>query len=314
MIVMFHYVFDETDRSVSTYRSRYYCSREKLNYITNKYLRMGKKFVTYRDYSKIIRSDPKAKDKLVCYTFDDATIDHFNVVAPTLNDLGVTASFYSITKSLEFKNSEILPIHQYQIASSLVNDERMFAEKLSNLIRSEFGIKAVDKWAKKFAGWAGLDNYDVLLTKRILEVELSETQSHKLICSALGSMDAALKNNFYKLSQKFYSGKHELKEMYSAGFEVGSHSHSHKWLGQLSEDDAWNDIYESIKILRHIDVLDEEWTVCYPHGNWNPGLLKKLDMRTDCVGGVVIDDVTPSADLKYLTEPRVDISILDGEI
>jgi peptidoglycan/xylan/chitin deacetylase (PgdA/CDA1 family) len=314
MIVMFHYVFDETDRSASIYHPRYYCSREKLSYVTNKYLRMGKKFVTYRDYSKIIRTDPKAKDKLVCYTFDDATMDHFNVVAPTLNDLGVTASFYSITKYLELQNPETLPIHQYQIASSLVHDEGMFAEKLFNLIKYKFGVEAVDKWARKFAGWAGLDNYDVLLTKRILEVELSESQSHKLICSALDFMDAALKNKFYKISQKFYCGKHALKEMYNAGFEVGSHSHSHKWLGQLSEDDAWNDIYESINMLRHIDVLDKEWTVCYPHGNWNTELLRKLEMRDDCVGGVVIDDVTPSVDLKYLTEPRVDISILDGEM
>lgn len=307
---MFHYVFDEADRSVNIYRPRYYCSREKLHYITNKYLRMGKKFVTYRDYAKIIRTDPKAKDKVVCYTFDDATIDHFNVVAPTLNDLGVTASFYSITKFLELQNAEALPIHQYQIASSLVHDERMFSEKLINLIEFEFGGEAVDKWAKKFSGWAGLDNYNVLLTKRILEVELSEYQSHKLICSALDCMDAALQKKIYKLSQKFYCGKHELKEMYNTGFEVGSHSHNHKWLSQLSEDDAWNDIYESINILRHIDVLGKEWTVCYPHGNWSIELLKKLKMRNDCVGGVVIDDVAACTDFKYLTEPRVDISIL----
>ena len=312
MIVMFHHVFDDSDRMTNIYKPRYYCSREKLIFITKKYLRMGKKFVTYRDYSKIVQNDFKARDKLICYTFDDATIDHFKLVAPTLNDLHVTASFYSITKTIELQNSVALPIHQYQIASSLVKDEKNFSKNLINLIELKFGAKKIDSWKKKFSGWAGLDDFNILLSKRILEIELSELQSHQFIGSVLNSTDVRLKKKFYELSNNFYCDKHELKEMFNAGFEVGSHSHSHEWLGQLSANEAWNKLSQSIDILRHIDVVDKEWTVCYPHGNWNIDLLKKLKMSNDCVGGIVMDKVTSLTDLKYLTEPRVDISILKG--
>ena len=312
MIIMFHHVFDDSDRSINIYKPRYYCSREKLVFLTKKYLKMGKKFVTYRDYSKIVKNNLKAKDKLICYTFDDATIDHFQLVAPTLNDLNVTASFYSITKFIDMKNPAAIPIHQYQIASSLVKDEKIFSENLIKIMILKFGVKRIDSWSKKFSGWAGLDDSNILLSKRILEVELSESQSHQLICLALDSIDTELKKKFYKFLKNFYCGKYELIEMFNAEFEVGSHSHSHEWLSQLSDDEALSNLSNSVNKLRNIGVLDNEWTICYPHGNWSIGLLNKLKMRNDCVGGIVMDKVAPNKDLRYLTEPRVDISSLKG--
>ncbi|MDY6992670.1 MAG: polysaccharide deacetylase family protein [Pseudomonadota bacterium] len=310
MIVMFHYIFDENDLSGDIYRPRYYCSLEKLNYITKKYLRQGKKFVTFREYSKIIRNEPGVKDKLVCFTFDDATIDHFNLAAPILQDLNVTASFYSITETLGFQSHETLPIHQYQIASSLVQNESIFCEHILELLEVEYGDEIVDFWRKKFTGWAGLDDDNILLVKRVLEIELTRSQSHEFIYSALNSIDNSLYKQFYNSSYKFYCGEYELKEINKLGFEVGSHSHSHRWLGHLPGEDAWDDIYKSITRLNNIGVIDKEWTICYPHGNWSSELLEILKCRHDCAGGVVIDDVSTNTDIGFLTKPRVDISIL----
>lgn len=310
MIVMFHYVTDESNTSADCFHPRYYCSRDKLISLTKRFLRQNKKFVTYREYSEIISVDPSAENKLICFTFDDATIDHFEVVAPTLADFRVTASFYPITKVLDLGGSCALPIHQYQIASSLIQCERTFSEHLSRLVELEFGIQKINLWRKKFSGWAGLDDQDVLLVKRILEVELSESQSQKFIHTVLDSMSSSISSKFERIIQKFYCGKHELKEMYNAGFEVGSHSHTHRWLGQIPEDDAVSDIHHSIDILRKIDVLAQKWTVCYPHGNWSVGLLEKLKMSSDCIGGLVMGDLAPGPDLEYLTSRRLDISAL----
>lgn len=311
---MFHHVYDVSNQTNNIYKPRYYCSLEKLISITKKYLKKGKKFVTFREYSKIIQKDLKAKDKLVCYTFDDATIDHFKLVAPTLNDLQVTASFYSITKNIELNNSLALPIHQYQIASSIVKEEKKFSKNLIKLIKLKFGSKKIDIWRKKFSGWAGLDDIDVLLSKRILEIELSDLDSHQFIISALSSLNSKFKKKFHELSNNFYCGKNELKQMYDSGFEIGSHSHDHLWLGQLSIDEAWNNLRKSIDQLSEINVLEKEWTVCYPHGNWNINLLKKLKLQRDCVGGIVMDKVASLKDLKYLTSPRIDISVLKKSI
>lgn len=310
MIVMFHYVIDELTPSSGLFRPRYYCSREKLVSITKRFLRENKKFVTYLEYSEIISVDPSAEDKLICYTFDDATIDHFEVVTPTLADLGVTGSFYSITKVLDLDGSGALPIHQYQIASSLIQCEKSFADNLLRLLELEFGIETINLWRKKFSHWAGLDNQNILLVKRILEVELSESQSQKFIHTVLDSMSGSISSKFERTVQKFYCGKYELKEMHRAGFEVGSHSHTHRWLGQLPEDDAVSDIHRSVDILRKIDVLAPKWTVCYPHGNWSVGLLEKLNMSNDCIGGLVMSDLAPDPELEYLTSQRIDISAL----
>jgi len=310
MIVMFHYVADESNSSPDCFRPRYYCSREKLISLTKRLLRQNKKFVTYREYSEIVRDDPSAEDSLICFTFDDATIDHFALVAPTLEDLGVTASFYSITKVLGQAGSSALPIHQYQVASSLIQCERTFVENLLGLLESELGTQNIDLLRKKFSGWAGLDDQDVLLVKRILELELSESQSHQFVHRALNSISSSISSKFERIVQKFYCDEHELKEMHKAGFEVGSHSHTHRWLGQIPEDDAMNDIKHSIDILRKIDVLAPKWTVCYPHGNWSVGLLEKLNMRSDCIGGLVMGDLTLDPGLEYLTSRRIDISAL----
>ena len=100
MIVMFHYVRDESSTRSDNFQPRYYCSRDKLISLTKEFRRKKKKFVTYREYSEIVGYDRMAEDKLVCYTFDDATIDHYLVAAPTLADLGVTGRSIRLRKSL----------------------------------------------------------------------------------------------------------------------------------------------------------------------------------------------------------------------
>ena len=80
-------------------------------------------------------TDREAEDKLVCYTFDDATIDHY-VAAPTLADLGVTGSFYSITKVLDHDQSLALPIHQYHVANTLIQSESTYVDCLLSLIKN----------------------------------------------------------------------------------------------------------------------------------------------------------------------------------
>ncbi len=310
MIVMFHYVCDESHTSSDNFYPRYFCSRNKLISVTKEFRRQKKKFVTYREYSEIVSDDPLAEDTLVCYTFDDATIDHYEVVAPTLTDLGATGSFYSITRVLDLEESLALPIHQYHVANSLVQCESTYSEHLVRLINTAFDEEKVKTWKDKFSGWAGLDGQDVLLVKRILEVELPEPQSQDLMITALDSIDPSAKTRFEKIVEKFYCGRGELKEIHDAGFEVGSHSHTHRWLGQLPGDDAVSDINKSVDILRKIDVLDQKWTVCYPHGNWSAGLLENLDNSRDCIGGLVMSDLSPDPNLRYLTSPRIDISAL----
>ena len=308
MIVMFHYVRDESVTHSGKFHPRYYCSRDKLISVTKEFRRQKKKFVTYREYSEIISNDRLAEDKLVCYTFDDATIDHFMVAAPTLSDLGVTGSFYSITKVLDYGQSLALAIHQYHVANSLVQCESKYVDCLLRLIKRESDEDQIRTWKKKFSGWAGLDNADVLLVKRILEVELSDSQSRELMITALDSIDTSARRRFEKYVENFYCGRSELKEIFKAGFEVGSHSHTHRWLGQLPGDDGARDINRSVDILRRIGVLGQKWTVCYPHGNWSAGLLGKLNMSSDCIGGLVMSDSSPDPDLKYLTSQRIDIS------
>ena len=46
--------------------------------------------------------------------------------------------------------------------------------------------------------------------------------------------------------------------MFNAGFEIGSHSHSHEWLSQLSDDEALSNLSNSVNILRNIGVKGKD--------------------------------------------------------
>ena len=75
------------------------------------------------------------------------------------------------------------------------------------------------------------------------------------------------------INKKGYVQERWLKEMSQSGMEIGSHTLSHRYLTQLSENEAYKELYESKCKLE--DLLGREMTaVSIPGGEYNSRITK----------------------------------------
>lgn len=312
---MFHYVVDDTGSSSSGFEPRFAFSRSRLTSLIHTLSRQGKKFVTFLEYSEVVQFEPKASSQLVCLTFDDATKDHYTVVAPTLSDLQVNASFYCATQVLQPDRPEPLPIHLFHVASSLVPDEELLAESIVGHFELTLGREKLRAWREYFEGWAGLDSANILFAKRLLEVALPASELREIVARSLQGLAGgqSLVKKYEEILPSLYCSAENLKEMRGAGLEIGSHSHSHRWLGKISTNEALSDVERSVTVLRGLSLVNEEWTLCLPHGSWTVGLLQGLKKLRGCVGGLGIDGSEPPDSMRLMAQARVDVEKIKKE-
>jgi peptidoglycan/xylan/chitin deacetylase (PgdA/CDA1 family) len=95
----------------------------------------------------------------------------------------------------------------------------------------------------------------------------------KAVIFALG--DRSMLTNLWDVAEgaapSVLMNDQQLLEMHAAGFEIGSHSLSHRHLSTLSPEEAWDQISRSrmkLEILLNATVS----SFCYPYGEVNPDL------------------------------------------
>jgi peptidoglycan/xylan/chitin deacetylase (PgdA/CDA1 family) len=69
--------------------------------------------------------------------------------------------------------------------------------------------------------------------------------------------------------------KHQLIELYKAGFEIGSHGKNHCHLPYLNEKITQSEIYDS-KVYLETLLGAEVITFCYPYGRYNQQIIKMV--------------------------------------
>lgn len=311
MIIMLHYVFPRRTHtgSSSTYKPKFHCKAEFLDSYISTSIKNGFEFITFSEYVKLEHS---CKHNKICLTFDDGTFDHFMYVLPILNKHRIQASFYPITSRIE-ENRSILPIHLFHIIDSCIIDRENFINNLKSLIVFGLGNESWQKKSSKYSKMAGLDNPDILTIKRILELDLSPREACDLLYDSLRKVAPANFSEVETIASSYYLSLDELLEIKQSGSEIGTHSHSHIWYSSTSDKQMKADLNLSISVLRSFKLLKQEWTICYPHGDWSLELLTYLDQSTSCSGGLVIDDVIGSC-LSRLTYARIDVSNLSGYV
>jgi peptidoglycan/xylan/chitin deacetylase (PgdA/CDA1 family) len=181
--------------------------------------------------------------------FDDGYKDNLDVAAPILKKYNCPASFYVVTECINENKPTWTYIvdHLFQQNESTIQLVNEFVPasfhylKWSNPAEGAFLSRKVKPWMKT------LSNFQRIWV-------LKELQNQSLS---------------YQVPGNLMMNWQEVKELYNAGFHIGSHSHTHAMLATLSsEGEIQNELQTSINVIA--DQLGfNPATISYPIGSWD---------------------------------------------
>lgn len=252
-IYMFHYVKD---------KSNYYHFNAKL--FEDKIKELLKK------YKIISLKDMKSNNDLnnsIMLTFDDGTIDHYEIVYPILKKLNVSGLFFIPSCIKSKKMLDIQIIHKLLE----VENSEILLKKICRKLDG-FGIDINNYKVDK-----SLDSNSMALVKQLLQFKLDKDIREKILNDLANSYHINL-----NVEDSYISIKH-LKEMKDNNMFFGIHTKTHPRLGLLDKDEQREEISSNLNFLKSIGIVDEDLiSIAFPYGSYNDEtieLMKELNIK-----------------------------------
>lgn len=269
-IIMYHYVRDlEHSRYPDIKGIDITLFREQLEYLKRHY-----HFITMEMLIDAIDNNYSLPKKSVLLTFDDAYIEHFNLVFPLLNEQKIQGSFFPPVRAItEHKVLDVNKIHF--ILASEENKSKIIIEIKNELnkFRIDYNLESDSFYYDKLAQPNRFDSADVVFIKRLLQVELDETL-RKIITNNLFEKIVGINEDSF--SKELYMDIEQIKCLHRNGMHIGSHGYDHSWLGSLTRENQKIEIEKSLAFLNQIGCDNKQWTMCYPYGNYNDSTIELL--------------------------------------
>ncbi len=299
-ILMYHYVRDlQHSRYPDIKGLDLNLFKEQLAYLKKHY-----HFITMEMIIDSIDNKTALPEKSVLLTFDDAYSDHFNYVFPLLDEMKIQGSFYSPVRSIT--EHRVLDVNKIHFILASEKNKTKIIDEIKNELkihRTNYNLENYDFYYNKLAQASRHDTADVIFIKRLLQVELSE-DLRNIITNNLFEKIVGLNEETF--SRELYMNIDQLKCMRRNGMHIGSHGYEHYWLGSLSKEKQKREIDKSLVFLNEIGCDIDNWTMCYPYGNYNDStieLLTELNCKLGLTTEVKIADTKTD---NKLTLPRLD--------
>ena len=265
-VVMYHYVRDlKYSRFPGIKGLDISLFKEQIGYLKRLY-----QFVTIEQVIDCIEYKRDLPDHSILLTFDDAYIDHFTHVFPVLKKENIQGAFFPPVKAVtEHLVLDVNKIHF--ILASTDNTSKMdcLLKEVKLLLarfREEYNLKSYDAYFNKLAVANRFDPKEVIFVKRLLQVELDEAL-RKIITDILFSKIAGIEESCF--SRELYMSIDQIKCLACCGMHIGSHGYDHYWLGSLSKEKQEYEIKKSMEFIEQMGGDVNNWTICYPYGDYN---------------------------------------------
>jgi peptidoglycan/xylan/chitin deacetylase (PgdA/CDA1 family) len=208
--------------------------------------------------------------KGVLLTFDDGLKDHFNYVLPILLERKLFGIFYVCTNPF---NGLTLPVHltHYLLAHKS-------AEEIWNALNSKGLPKDISIVLDSKSHLAYANHDHTILEKnlkRIVNWAVEDIGQRDLLLDIFTDLANMTQSRFLS---EWYMGEHEIIKMNDLGYEIGSHTCSHKLLSNLSDHEIDYELKYSKNTLQEISQSDIR-SFCFPFGgkrSYNDNILQKL--------------------------------------
>lgn len=236
-------------------------------------------------------------------TFDDGYIDHYNVVFPILNNMGLQGSFFiSAQVFCENKLLDVNKIHFVLASADIDNLYNDVINQIKYYSKEGWELPPVEKLIEKYAIANRFDNAKTVFVKRILQTALPE-KLRGIIASNLFEKYINLPEDVF--ARELYLNKDQIKCMKNNGMFIGLHGYNHYWLGNLSKEEQTNEIDKAL--LNMEEFIDKNcWIMNYPYGSYNKDTIEIIKQR-GCVAAfsTVVDIYNPQKYGRYEI-PRLD--------
>jgi len=259
-------------------------------------LKKNYNFVTAEQVIAAFKKEENLPSKAVLLTFDDAYIDHFTNVFPILKHHHIQGCFYPPVKAItEHSVLDVNKIH-FILAATPKSELNRLLDKIKIFLeqyREEYNLQSYDCYFEKLAVANRFDPKEVIFVKRLLQVELPE-KLRNIISSHLFTEAVKMEEDVF--SRELYMNKDQMRCMVECGMHVGSHGYDHYWLGSLPKEKQEDEIHRAILFIREIGGDVNNWTMCYPYGNYNDDTI----------------DILKNNGCQFALTTRVDLASIDS--
>lgn len=264
-VIMYHYVRDlKHSRYPDIKGLDVNLFKEQIKFLIKNY-----NIVKIEDVISASTGDVQLPPHSALLTFDDAYIDHFTNVFPILKNHGLQGSFFAPVKAItDHTVLDVNKIHFILASTPLEKMDSLLKEIriLLNEFKEKYFLKSYEYYFEKLAQSNRFDTTEVIFIKRLLQVELPE-ELRKKITNTLFEKIVGVEEAAF--SRELYMSLDQIKCIVNAGMHVGSHGYDHYWLGSLSKEEQEYEIRKSIEFIKNIGGDGNNWTICYPYGNYN---------------------------------------------
>lgn len=276
---------------------------EQIEYLSKHY-----HFITIEQLIESSLNRVSLPKNAVVLTFDDGYIDHFQYVFPILKSKKIQGSFY--IPVLTVTENQILDVNKIHfILASVYNKSNLILDIYFWLdhFREEYKLFDNEYYYNKLAHSSRFDSAEVIFIKRLLQVELDEKLRNIIVNELFKKYVSSDEKSF---SRELYLSKEQIEEMNDGGMHIGGHGNSHYWLGSLSKEKQVIEIERSIEFIGNIGGDLNNWTMCYPYGNYNDDTIDILKDSGCKLAWTTQVDIYNTAEHHCLTAPRLDTNDL----
>jgi peptidoglycan/xylan/chitin deacetylase (PgdA/CDA1 family) len=303
-IAMYHYVRDlKYSRYPDIKGLDATLFKSQLDYLSANY-----NFITMEQLIDSMDSGKPLPEKAVLLTFDDAYIDHFNIVFPILDEKGIQGSFFPPVKAIT--EYVVLDVNKIHFILASVDDKSKIIKKLYEQLdnyREEYKLESNQHYFEKLAHSNRFDPKEVIFIKRLLQTELPEELRNKM-CDELFAEFVGLTENTF--SRELYMSVDQIKCMKRKGMHIGAHGYDHYWLGHQTKEKQREEIIKSKDFIKAVGGNLDYATMCYPYGNYNQDtleVLKEQDFKAAFTTIVNVADIKMNSRFEL---PRLDTNDL----
>lgn len=201
---------------------------------------------------------------LFILTFDDGLKEHYTDVAPILSEYKIQGLFGVITSCIE--DHIVAPVHMNHFLMAEMNFDEyqsVFIERLQEIEPAALASANVDRAVAQKS--YPLDTQEVATFKFLFNFSLDANVRDKIVEDLFEAHIGDQKS----FAQQLYMSWDELRQIQRAGMLVAGHTHWHRPLSKLTDQELNRDLCISRSLLSANLEPQPLWPFSYPYGKKN---------------------------------------------